>query len=448
MSRSILVSSLFFSVAIEVVLWGVRSGPGWLMLVLLGALLAQGLRLRLERPLNLWTGWLWLGATALASGPALYDAQVVHWLAPPLCALTLALAMHYTVAGPQSLDNLPQTSLLSLQSGSEAFSLGCSACPAVSPSTWRGLRMALPLLGLFGLLFVQADPAYSSFITRSLSQWESGLFHLLRGVLWAWLAASVFLQAQWRVPPTPAAGGTADPVSWATALHSTNLLFVSFLVCQAHYLFAGRAPEGMTLANYARHGFFELFTATLLVVGLVVWVHHSVYASDERVQVRLAALALVTLTFGLAASSALRMSLYVAHFGFTLTRAYVLATLVGIVATLLLGLWALLHWRHPAWLQARLLLLGMLSLAGVGLTNVEAWVGRVNLARPEVDYEYLGTLSCDLLPALDLQAPAQRELAIRLQQRAAGGDWRSWNWSRQQVCNMGASLRSKQKTGG
>jgi hypothetical protein len=191
----------------------------------------------------------------------------------------------------------------------------------------------------------------------------------------------------------------------------------------------------MTLADYARHGFFELFAATLLVVALVVWVHGAVYRVEDRSGVRGAALLMITLTFGLVASSALRMYLYVAHFGLTLTRAYVVATLAGILATLFLCGWALLAWRRPAWLRARLLLLGMLSLTAVGLTNVECWVGRVNLARSQVDYAYLSTLSCDLLPALDLSQPDQRNLLIQLQQRSRRGDWRDWNWSRQKVCS-------------
>ena len=435
MTRSVLISSVLFSLTIEAVLWGVRSGPGWLILVVLGAVLSHTLRIRLERPFQAWVSWLWLGAGAMAASLALYDAQLLHWVAPPLCATILALAMHHTVSSSQSLNHLPYTCLVTLESSREACAMGSGACPTLSPSTWRGLRMSMPLLALFGLLFVQADPAYSDFLSQGLHHWQSWLIQLVRALLWAWLGASVFLEAQWHTPKAPPEGGTADPVSWATALHATNFLFVSFLLCQARYLFSGRAPQGITLAEYARHGFFELFAATLLVVALVVWVHGAVHRAEQSNNVRLAALALVTLTFGLVASSTLRMYLYVANFGLTLTRAYVLVTLVGITATLVLCLWALLGWKQPPWLRARLLLLGMISLTGVALTNVEAWVGRVNLARPEVDYHYLSTLSCDLRPALQSDQPAQRQLLEALRQRAQQGDWRNWNWSRQQ-CNM------------
>ena len=75
----------------------------------------------------------------------------------------------------------------------------------------------------------------------------------------------------------------------------------------------------------------------------------------------------------------------------------------------------------------------MLSLATVSLTNVEAWVGRTNLSRPEVDYGYLKGLSCDLAGVLDPAVPEQRRLLHRLRQRSATTPWRDWNWSRQRA---------------
>lgn len=436
MNRSIMLSALTLSIAIEGLLWGLRSGPGWLLLVGLAALLCQWLRRRLERPFCAWVCWLWLGAAGLAASPLLYDAETVHLLAPPLCALALVLAVYHTVAQKQTLEHLTETSLLSWQSSREAYQIGASACPTLSPSTRKGLGMALPLVLLFGLLFLQADPAFEGFLRGGLDYGPGHLGNALRVGLWSWLLGSILLQAQWHTPEAPQPGGNGDAASWSVALLTTNLLFVSFLVCQARYLFSGRAPQGLNLADYARHGFFELFLATLLVVGLVTFVHGAVYRAETPDAARAASLLMLVLTFGLVASSAMRMYLYVGHFGLTLTRAYVLATLVGIVATLLLCLWALLLWHPPAWLRARLLLLGLFSLAGVGLTNVEAWVARVNLARVEVDYNYLSTLSCDILPALDLTLPGHRQLLTQLQSRPAQPDWRTWNLSRQNVHNL------------
>jgi hypothetical protein len=92
MTRSVLISSVLFSLTIEAVLWGVRSGPGWLILVVLGALLSHSLRIRLERPLSS------LGQLALAGG------RRYGRLTGPLRCSTAALGgpavvRHHTGAG-------------------------------------------------------------------------------------------------------------------------------------------------------------------------------------------------------------------------------------------------------------------------------------------------------------------------------------------------------------
>jgi hypothetical protein len=417
---------LFLATLVESVLWGVRSGPGWLLLVGLGFVLSHFLRWRLERTGNAWVNWLWLGATGLAASPLLYHAELVHWAAPPLCLITLILACFYTVALPRPLESLTTTALVSLGSAGETWQMASSQLPTFSTSTRKGMAMALPLLLLFGLLFMQADPGFQGFLTSWLGDWRFSLLRGVRWALWAWLAGAVWLQARLDAPfYCQESQGRGDAASWTVALHATNLLFLSFLACQGRYLFAGLAPSGMTLAEYARHGFFELFAATLLVVALVVWVQGATYRADNGRGAVLASQGLLLLTFGLVASSTQRMTLYVQNFGLTLTRAYVLAALVGIVVTLVLCCWALAQGRSPLWLRARLFLLGMLSLTGVGLTNVEAWVARVNLSRAEVDLVYLQGLSSDISPVLG----DRRDLLTAVLANNPPGDWREFTWS-------------------
>lgn len=427
MSRWILLCSLLLATFAEAALWGIRSGPGWLLLVALAATTSHFLRWRLERPGNLWSLWLWLAGFGLAAGPLLYEAQVVHTLAPPLCLISTILAVYYTVALPQRLEALTCNLPLGVTSGVEAVRLGSQQAPGLSHSTRKGLGMAVPLVLLFGMLLMQADPAFQGFLTAWAGDWQASLLRVARWLLWAWLAVAIWLQAVARPGAEPKdRQGVGDPASWTVALHTTNILFLSFLACQGRYLFAGRAPAGLTLAEYARHGFFELFLATLLIISLTVWVHGATYETENSRPCRLASQLMLLLTFGLVASSTQRMALYVQNFGMTLTRAYVLATLVGITATLALCCWALGTQKSPAWLRARLLLLGLLSLTGVGLTNVECWVARVNLARPEVDLQYLQGLSSDIAPALSAD---QRSLLKTILQRQTKGDWREYTYS-------------------
>lgn len=426
--------SLCWALVVEVALWGVRSGPGWMLLFLVCAALSGYLLLRWERRFSPWVGSLWAGALAFSAPPLLYDSGVVHVLAPPLCLVTLLLAIHFTLVGPTRVESLTDSSLFSGAAVGEAVlaareELGGGT--TLSPSWRRGALLAVPMLTLFGALFLAADPAFGEALGHWFGDCPRWLMSFLRVLLWALMGLTLLVQAQRFARPGEGAEGRADdPVALAVALGSTCVLFVGFLLCQAEYLFAGRAPEGMSLAQYARHGFFELFLACVLVVVLVAWAHGSVFRHPDPGSARALSLVLVLLTFGLVASSAQRMALYVEFYGLTPLRLYVLMTLFGIVLTLALCAYALARWLPPAWLRCRLLLLGMGTLASVGCLNVEALVARVNLQRAEVDYDYLGTLSCDVLPALNLSDARQRAVAQRILLGAKNSGWREWNLSR------------------
>jgi hypothetical protein len=382
MRRANLLAALAWAILVEGGLWGCRSGPGWLLLTLAVAATSWFLMRRWERTCGSWTGILWLSAVAFASGPLLYDAELVHSLAPALCLTTLLLAVHFTLVGPTAPESLTDSRLVSFAAIGET--VRCErelvAVPA-SPSVTRGLALAAPMLLVFGSLFVAADPAFAGTWTRWFGDWPDGLATVVRLQFWTLLGGVVMFHAQRFARPGSGYEGAADdPVSLSLALGLTSALFVSFLACQWQYLFAGRAPEGMSLAHYARHGFFELVLACVCVVILVAWAHGSVFRHPDPLPARRNAVLLVCLTFGLVASSAQRMALYVEHFGLTPIRAYVLMTLLGIVLTLLLCLVSLLRWVPPAWLRARLLLLGMATLACVGLVDVERLVARVTTA--------------------------------------------------------------------
>lgn len=437
MKRANLGVALAWAAIVEVALWGLRSGPGWMLLLLAAGVLSAVLLRRWERSCGGWTAALWLSGAGFATAPLLYDAELVHSLAPPLCLLTLLLAVHFTLVGPTTPESLTDTQLFSLAAMGQACQAERELAVPASPSVWRGLGLAAPMLLVFGALFVAADPAFASGLQGLFGEWADLVALAVRLQVWTLLGAAVLFQAQRFARPGRGFEGAADdPVSLSLALGLTSALFVSFLVFQWQYLFAGRAPVGMSLAEYARHGFFELFVACLCVVALTAWAHGSVFRHPDPAPARRNAMLLVCLTFGLVASSTQRMWLYVQHFGLTPTRAYVLMTLLGIAFTLLLCLWCLSRWHPPAWLRARLLLLGMGTLATVGLVNVERLVARANLRTVNpagVDYAYLATLSCDVLPELDFSKPAERAVAQQIVQRTTRSGWREWNLNRSRL---------------
>ncbi|MCU0634736.1 MAG: DUF4173 domain-containing protein [Gemmatimonadaceae bacterium] len=346
-----------------------------------------------------------------------------------------------------------------------------SATVAGAGSLVRGVVLAVPVLLLFGALLTAADQTFARWL-EGLVAWDMDLVVarvVIAGIV-AWGAAGMLHAALLDVPTaaaTPdhdrltaiglgvrerlrAAGIGVREVTVAIAL--VDLLFLAFGVLQVRWLFGGAASlgaVGLTVAEYARSGFFELVAVSALVLPLLLLANGVLDASDgrgARRAFRAAAGALIGLVLVLLVSAADRMRLYQAAFGLTEQRVYASAfeLWLGMVfvwagATLLRGKAA------PFALGA--LVSGWGFVLALNVYNPDARIARVNLARGNagrvLDASYLRELSTDAAPAMAAAAPAlfahpeaqvrcevQRALVLLGERAAHADDWRSWSWSR------------------
>jgi hypothetical protein len=183
---------------------------------------------------------------------------------------------------------------------------------------------------------------------------------------------------------------------------------------QFRYLFGGselvRTLTGLSYAEYARRGFFELVAVAALTLPLLLLADHFLDGSDPR-RVRrfrqLAGLMLVLLDFMLA-SALLRMWLYTTQFGLTELRFYTTAFMAWLV--LVLGWFAatVLRGRRERF-TAGALVGGWLVLAALNLVNPDRLIADVNLNRAArgrpLDVAYAASLSADALATFHRRLP-------------------------------------------
>ncbi|QIN79139.1 DUF4173 domain-containing protein [Rubrobacter marinus] len=213
------------------------------------------------------------------------------------------------------------------------------------------------------------------------------------------------------------------------------------------------ASTGLTYAEYARRGFFELVTVTALVLPLLLlahWLLRSEKPAHRRILRGLSA-SLVTLLFIVMFSALQRMRLYTAEFGLTELRLYTTAFMAWIFVVLVFFLLTVLRERRPLFAPSALAT-GFLAVALLNIMSPDALIVRTNLARAErgeeLDVAYLASLSADAVPALSAGLPrlpegARRDLEARLEARWAGeapGDWRTYNLSRSRAREAVADL--------
>ena len=202
----------------------------------------------------------------------------------------------------------------------------------------RGMVIAVPIVLIFVALFSAADAVFAQVIENVFDvdvDFGDLPGRLLVAAALAWIAAGCMALAaaehrsgdlQHADPARGLRVGTTEAV---TVLAAVAVVFLLFVALQGAYLFGGLdtlEATGMTYAEYARRGFFELVAVAFLAGGLVIGIERLV-RDRTRLVVGMAA-ALVVLTGVVIVSSALRLRLYQEAYGWTELRFYVLATIV------------------------------------------------------------------------------------------------------------------------
>jgi Domain of unknown function (DUF4173) len=317
----------------------------------------------------------------------------------------------------------------------------------------RGVAIAAPLLLLFGGLFASADAVFDQRVQR-LFHWDfnSLASHGLMIGLYS-LASAGFLRRaltadEWKSPDRERFSSFAlGALEVGVVLVLLNLLFLAFVDVQFRYLFGGaalvRISPGLTYADYARRGFFELVTVAALVLPVLLllhWLLRPENAWHERLFRGLAS-TLVMMLFAVMASAVQRMLLYQDAYGMTELRFYTTA-FMGWVAVLALWFAATVMRGQRERFALGALVTAFVAIAVLDRVNPDAFIVRTNVARAEAgrsfDAQYLTSLSADAVPTLVEALPALDEerhqavakMVLTHWSPPVERDWRAWNWDR------------------
>lgn len=272
--------------------------------------------------------------------------------------------------------------------------------------------LAVVLLLVFGSLFAAADAAFADLISRltpTVSVGDSPLRLLLfaGGVLVA-LGAARTATAPWRwdrYPVRPAR--PRGRLEWALPLVVLNGLFAMFVSVQLAEWFRDygaliRDTSGLTYADNARQGFWQLLWVTLLTLVVVTVAQR--WAPRDRWLVLLLLGTLCVLTLGVVASALTRMWRYVDAYGLTRLRVWVTGVELWLAVLFLLLMVAGALGRSR-WLPRAVLLSGAIAVLAYGFVSPDALVAEQNVQRYErtgrIDLSYVQDLSTDAVPALD-----------------------------------------------
>jgi hypothetical protein len=389
-----------------------------------------------------------LGAVAFAPWLAVWQSP---WLVIPnvLAAFgLLCLAASFAAGG----------SVLDLGLGATAARAGSTAAHGLAGISYpvrpvietearpavAGVALAVPVVLVLGLLLASADAVFRSFFKVDA---DAVVEHFVLFSLGAWAAGGLWRTAAAR-PPEVRVGRVRrlGLVESRIVLTAVNLLFLGFVAAQVVAASEGGRrvlrTEGLTYAEYARSGFFQLVAVAALSMVLVAALRAVVRKSSDITFRAMSALT-VALTLGLCTVAYVRLGLYETAFGLTMLRFYAQASTIWIGIVLVLVVLAVFGvGRAKRWLIPTAAAAALAILLALNVLGPEAHVAGRNLDRGThaLDVPYLASLGDDALPAIaaridGLGAEQRSELraGVECSRRRSPSSRAGWNLSRERV---------------
>ncbi len=272
----------------------------------------------------------------------------------------------------------------------------------------RGAVLALPVLVVFAVLLASADKVFADVLNVGNS--GSLVGHLVVSTIILVPLLGVLSRAAHRTPPpevdTPRIIGSTEVL---IILGSVLALFAAFVGTQVAVAAGGAdhilETEGLTRAEHARQGFFQL----LWVAGLALTMLGTIRAwrrldDDRPDRFRFLALAILALTVVIVGISIQRLLLYVDAFGLTPLRlwALVVAGWLGLALMAYAGAVGTSRAGDRNWYPGFMLISVAFVVFGLNTINPDALVARYNLTNPpaegSIDLREIAQLSEDAVP--------------------------------------------------
>jgi hypothetical protein len=343
--------------------------------------------------------------------------------------------------------------------------LGTSSGRDFGPALRGGVAISALLL-VFGGLFLSADAAFAALAEDwlvpdiDIGLLPARVLMFVGGIALAGSVARLSPVFHGPVSPWAAPGerGTdrsfLTPGDWKLGLILLNTLFGAFVLVQLTVLFGGRThvleSAGLTYAQYARQGFFQLLVVGGLIFAVIAAaVRFGGRERSDRTWLRVLLGLLCVSTLVILASAFKRMDLYQEEYGFTRLRLFVDLAILGMAVVFGLVIAAGIKW-DGRWLPRAVVATTVALVVGFGIYNPDARIAERNIERfqatGDIHLGYLASLSTDAVPELlELSHPRRDCVIAAILARSRDDSFWALSLSREVALSLGSDATVTEK---
>ncbi len=334
----------------------------------------------------------------------------------------------------------------------------------------KGILITIPIVLFFLFLFSSADLVFNRII-GDIFNFNFNISAELSEQIWLtvilaliWLGAFTYIldnigRDENRLLLSPVRTYKFGNIEASILFSTLSVLFLSFVVIQIKYLFAGHeaiTKLGYTYAEYVHKGFGELIFVALITFALMFLAERYIERNENKTSVVFKSLTsiLIMLVLVIMASAFMRISVYEQAYGFTFLRLLVQAFIIWLVAIFILLGYKIIRNLDDRPFIFGLFLLVLSFFALLNVFNPDAFIAQKNIDQfsesESLDSQYLATLSADatptLMPLLDLPGVKDKEgkqLSVSIASSLkdyhdvrADQSWPSYNISRNKALKL------------
>ena len=325
--------------------------------------------------------------------------------------------------------------------------------PRIPGGVARGLLLALPVTLAVGALLSSADAVFASFFHIPADIGDLVL-HVVLIALGAWWASALLRTASSTAFSMPVARPWTLGVSESTTVLACLAVTLGAFAASQTVAFVRGADyvertSGLSYAEYARSGFFQLLAVGLISLATTWAVRPSL---RRRSQVNLG-LVVAAGNVVIAGVAIRRLFLYEDAYGLTMLRLGAVLVAVWISTVFVLTAIAIVRPGGRAWLLPAAVVTALAVLLVANVVNVEGFIVDRNVDRfagtGKLDVDYLIGLSDDAVPTLvgrwdDLDVAERARAASGLCEDATTmsdtSSWLGWNLGAQRATDALATV--------